>query len=136
MTEKDPAAAEATVEGYTQQDIDAEVARLELDGSKDVVSTVVESRAFINGEYVPASSGEWFTTSNPATGKVVAKVASCDEADVHRAVQAARTAFDSGVWSDLSPDDRKNVLLKFASLIEQHALELAVLDFGLPHDFR
>lgn len=111
---------------YTQTDIDKEVERLELGGDK--ISSVVEGRAFINGAYVEADSGEWLTTSNPATGKVVARIASCTTADVNKAVQAARSAFESGVWSNLSPSERKDILLKFANLIQQHTLEFAVLD--------
>lgn len=107
---------------YTQENIDKEVLRLELDGNQ--VSTVVEGRAFINGDYVDAE--EWLTTSNPATGQVVAKIASCGEAEVNEAVSAARKAFESDVWADLN--HRKTVLLKFASLIEEHLLELAIYD--------
>lgn len=122
------------VAGFTQDDIDREVARLELGGGGDdddnniVLSTVVQGRAFIDGVYVEAESGEWLTTSNPATGKAVARIASCDVADVDRAVRAARRAFAGGLWSDLAPSERKDILLRFAALIEQHTLELAVLD--------
>lgn len=115
-----------TAGGFTQADIDQEVARLELQGDK--ISSIVQNRAFINGTYLAAASGEWFTSSNPATGKVVAQVASCDTADVDQAVQAARQAFESGVWSDLAPSERKDILIKFANLIEANLLELAVLD--------
>jgi gamma-glutamyl-gamma-aminobutyraldehyde dehydrogenase len=111
---------------HTQAEIDAMVAKLELDGSAR--STAVEGRAFINGHYVEARSGSWLETCNPSTGKVVAQIASCDQLDVDDAVAAARTAFESGVWSDLAPIDRKNVLLKFASLIQDNLLELAVYD--------
>ncbi len=92
-------------------------------------------QAFINGKYVNARSGETFDCINPATGKVLTKVTSCDHEDVNLAVKAARKAFESGVWSQRSPNERKNVLLKFADLIEQHQYELALLetlDMGKP----
>lgn len=111
---------------WTQDQIDAEVARLELDGSR--VSTIVEGRCFINGEYVEASSKGWIPTKNPATNRAVAQIADGGQEDVNLAVEAARSAFESGVWSDMAPADRKAVLLRFASLIEEHTLELAVLD--------
>jgi gamma-glutamyl-gamma-aminobutyraldehyde dehydrogenase len=111
----------------TQATIDATIAELELDGS--TISTKVEGRAFINGEYVEAISGETILTSNPATGKVVAKISSCAKEDVDKAVKAARIAFEHGSeWSGLHPNERKAILLKFASLIEENTLELAVLD--------
>ncbi|NQD95242.1 aldehyde dehydrogenase, partial [Pseudomonas sp. CrR25] len=44
------------------------------------------------------------------------------------AVQAARAAFDAGVWSKLAPAERKAIMLAFANLIDAHRLELAVLE--------
>jgi gamma-glutamyl-gamma-aminobutyraldehyde dehydrogenase len=86
------------------------------------------TQAFIDGKAVAAASGETFATENPATGEELAQVAACDREDVDRAVAAARNSFESGVWSRISPTDRKEVLLKFADLIEQNAAELALLD--------
>ena len=93
------------------------------------------SQAFINGKYVPAASGKTFDNINPATGKVIAKVAECDKEDVDRAVKAARAAFEKGTWANQSPSDRKNVLLRLADLMEKHQTELALLetlDMGKP----
>jgi 4-(gamma-glutamylamino)butanal dehydrogenase len=94
-----------------------------------------ETRAFLGGKYVEAQSGKTFETINPATGKVLAKVAECDRADIDIAVAAARRSFESGAWSKRAPRDRKKILLKFADLIEKHLAELAVtetLDCGKP----
>ncbi|HXQ41686.1 MAG TPA: aldehyde dehydrogenase [Candidatus Udaeobacter sp.] len=93
------------------------------------------SQAFINGKYVPAASGKTFDDINPATGKVIARVAECDKEDVDRAVKAARAAFEKGSWANMSPSDRKKVLLRFADLMEKHQTELALLetlDMGKP----
>ncbi|GGY02699.1 aldehyde dehydrogenase [Litchfieldella qijiaojingensis] len=84
--------------------------------------------AFIDGRFVPASSGETFDTLNPATGELLTRVAACDGADVDLAVQAARRAFEAGVWSGLPPAERKAIMQRFADLIEEHCLELAVLE--------
>jgi len=67
-----------------------------------------EGRAFIEGRYVDAKSGKAFDTSNPATGKSLAKVAECDAADVDLAVAAARKAFESGSWSPLGTRSRES----------------------------
>ncbi len=48
--------------------------------------------------------------------------------DVDTAVKAARKAFKSGVWSRMAPRDRMTVIYKFAKLIEENALEFALLD--------
>lgn len=87
-----------------------------------------ETRAFIAGEYRQAASGKTFDCVNPATGKVIAKVASCDSEDVDRAVKAARAAFQKGEWRDASPTHRKATLLKLAQLIRDNREELAILE--------
>jgi 4-guanidinobutyraldehyde dehydrogenase/NAD-dependent aldehyde dehydrogenase len=95
----------------------------------------IEARAFIDGRYLPAVSGETFDCVSPIDGRVLARVASTDAPDVDRAVAAARRAFEAGTWSHRPPRERKRVLLKFAQLIEQHAEELALLetlDVGKP----
>lgn len=94
-----------------------------------------KSRAYIGGAWTDAADGATFDTINPATGAVLAKVAACGAADVDRAVEAARQAFEQGVWSGLAPRERKAVLLRLAALIEAHHEELALLetlDMGKP----
>ncbi|MGB3384719.1 MAG: aldehyde dehydrogenase [Marinomonas sp.] len=86
------------------------------------------SQAYINGEFVPAVSGETFDCINPTTEALLTKVASCDSADVDVAVAAAKKAFKSGVWSTMAPRERKNIMLKWAQLIEEHKDEFALLD--------
>jgi hypothetical protein len=80
---------------WTQEQIDAEVVRLELDGNQ--ISTVVEGRCFINGVYVEATSKEWIESKNPGTNKEVARIAAGEKEDVDLAVDAARAAFESGI---------------------------------------
>lgn len=88
----------------------------------------LRNQAFINGSFVAAASGGTFDTLNPATGKVITQVVSCDQEDVDAAVNAARAAFESGVWSGLEPAERKAIMQRFAQLIEANCLELAVLE--------
>ena len=86
------------------------------------------TRAVIGGRSVEAASGRPFTSLTPATGQPFAEVAECDAEDVDRAVAAARTAFEDGPWGRLAPADRKLLLLRFASLVEAHTDELAVME--------
>jgi gamma-glutamyl-gamma-aminobutyraldehyde dehydrogenase len=91
--------------------------------------------AFIDGGFRPAASGARFPTENPATGRLLAEVAAGDIEDIDAAVRAARRAFDGGVWSKRSPTERKQVLLRFADLLEENLEELAqleALDAGKP----
>lgn len=95
----------------------------------------IEGRAFINGQYTAAASGETFECVSPIDGRVLVNVASCSDLDADRAVAAAREAFVSGTWSRLAPVARKTVLQRFAELIDHHAEELALLetlDMGKP----
>lgn len=91
-------------------------------------SLAYRTRAFIGGQFVPAASGETFETRNPATGQVLARIAACNAEDVDRAVSAARQAFERGSWSALAPAERKVIMQRFADLIEENCLELALLE--------
>ncbi|MDT7542694.1 MAG: hypothetical protein QOE33_2598 [Acidobacteriota bacterium] len=82
---------------------------------------------YIDGKFVDAESGKTFTTPNPATGETFAEVAEGDKADIDKAVDAARRAFD-GKWSKVSARDRGRMLYKLAQLVESHAKELAELE--------
>lgn len=98
-------------------------------------SLTIEGRAFIQGEYCDAASGETFDCISPVDGRFLAKVASCDVADADRAVASARATFESGVWSRMAPVKRKAIIIRFADLLEQHAAELGLLetlDMGKP----
>jgi len=95
----------------------------------------IEGRAFINGRYVEAMSGETRPTLSPGNGKHLADVANCGIEDADHAVRIARGAFESGAWADMAPADRKMVLVRWAELIEDHADEIALLeslDVGKP----
>lgn len=95
----------------------------------------IESRAFINGRFVDALSGETRPTVNPANGRDLAEVALCGPEDADLAVRGARAAFDRGDWSDMAPMERKMVLVRWAELIDRNREELALLetlDVGKP----
>ena len=86
------------------------------------------TQAFIDGRFGPSSSGQTYASVNPANGKPIAQIASCDIEDINRAVAAARRAFNSGCWSKLKPGDRKAIMLKFVERLEANAMEIALLD--------
>jgi acyl-CoA reductase-like NAD-dependent aldehyde dehydrogenase len=95
----------------------------------------IEGRAFINGDYQNALSGDTRSTYNPANGQKLAEVANCGTEDADQAVNIARAAFDRGHWANMAPADRKMVLVRWAELIEDHADEIALLeclDVGKP----
>lgn len=83
---------------------------------------------FINGEWVPSSSGETFDVINPANGTVVAKVAKGTKEDVDKAVDAAHAAFENAEWREMSPSDRADVLFAIGNNIAKHGQELVLLE--------
>ena len=83
---------------------------------------------FIGNAWQPAASGKRYGVINPATEECLAEVAEGDAADIDRAVQAARTCFDSKDWQGLSPRKRGALLFRLADLLEQRAKDFAELE--------
>jgi phenylacetaldehyde dehydrogenase len=83
---------------------------------------------FINNEWVNSTHGATVVVEDPSTGKEVARIVDASDADVDRAVTAARTAFDDGRWSNLPPGKRERIINKLADCIEAHAAEFAELE--------
>ena len=83
--------------------------------------------AFIDGKY-RAGRGRKLKTTNPATGKVIATIAACNDKDVDLAVGKAREAFDQGHWAKLHPSERKDVLIRLCKLMTRNRRELAVME--------
>jgi aldehyde dehydrogenase (NAD+) len=81
----------------------------------------------IDGARVPAVSGRTFKSLNPATEEVIATIAEGGEADVDRAVAAARRAFE-GPWRTMRAAERGQILLKWADLLKDHAEEIVALE--------
>ena len=85
-------------------------------------------KMFIDGKWVEAASGKTFPTYNPATGEVLAQVAEGDREDIDRAVKAARKAFESGAWPEMTASQRGRLIWKLGDLIEEHLEEFAQLE--------
>jgi phenylacetaldehyde dehydrogenase len=96
-----------------------------------------EHKLLIDGEWVPAASGETFETLNPATEEKLADVAHGKAEDIERAVKAARAAFaDGSEWRTMNASDRGRLIWKISELIEENGDELAMLealDNGKPY---
>jgi len=83
---------------------------------------------YIGGQWVPAQSGERLETVNPFTGQPWATVPRSGPADVDRAVQAARAAFDTGPWGRLTGKERGRLMRRLAEVIAEHADEVAAVE--------
>jgi len=91
------------------------------------VATGREYGLFINGELVEPQSGELRDLSEPATGEALAGVAMAGEADIDRAVDAARAALD-GPWGKTPPTERSRLLHALADAMVANRKELAELE--------
>jgi aldehyde dehydrogenase (NAD+) len=85
-------------------------------------------RNYIGGEWVDAASGDTFDVVNPATEETIATVPAGDREDARRAIAAARTAFDSGEWTGLEPEERKRILLSVVERLSEAEDDLATLE--------
>src|SRR5258708_30106671 len=78
------------------------------------------TQAFIDGRYVDAASGATFDSINPATGKLLARVAAADEEHINRAVAAPPAAFPKRSLAYFAPAKHKKILPRLAELILTH----------------
>jgi aldehyde dehydrogenase (NAD+) len=82
---------------------------------------------FINGKFVAPKGGKTFTSVNPATEEVLAKIAYAELADVNLAVTAARNAFTK-TWSKMPAAERGKYLFRIARILQERSREFAVLE--------
>jgi acyl-CoA reductase-like NAD-dependent aldehyde dehydrogenase len=82
---------------------------------------------FINGKFVASKGGKTFTTINPATEEVLAKISYAELADVNLAVTAARNAFTK-TWSKMPAAERGKYLFRIARILQERSREFAVLE--------
>jgi 4-(gamma-glutamylamino)butanal dehydrogenase len=93
-----------------------------------------DGRPTIDGKRVDAETDASYAVINPYSGATVASLPDCSNADVDRAVAAARRSFDSGVWANMPVYERGKILHRWAELVANDA-ELAVLEtvqMGMP----
>jgi aldehyde dehydrogenase (NAD+) len=95
--------------------------------ASDHISLKKQYELFINGEFVAPTSGKYFDTINPASEATIARVAEANEADVDKAAQAARKAYDRH-WSKLSAKERGKYIYRIARLLLERAREFAVIE--------
>ena len=98
------------------------------------MSEIKSYKMLIDGKWVDAESGETFITVNPATQEPLARVPKAGDADVDKAVQAAKKALPA--WKGLSQAERNVYMNKIAAAIRDNAHELATceaLEHGTPY---
>ncbi len=85
-------------------------------------------KMLIDNKWVDAASGKTFPVYDPANGQEIVQVAEGDKVDIDRAVKAARKAFDSGPWPNMTASERGKLIWKLADLLEKNLEEFAYLE--------
>jgi aminomuconate-semialdehyde/2-hydroxymuconate-6-semialdehyde dehydrogenase len=88
---------------------------------------------FIGGEFVEPLSSEYMAKISPISGEIIYELPNSNELDAVMAIKSAHAAFEK--WSKTSVEERSNILLKIADIIEERLEDLAlaeVADVGKP----
>ncbi|HXW54513.1 MAG TPA: aldehyde dehydrogenase family protein [Candidatus Cybelea sp.] len=85
-------------------------------------------RMYINGEFVEGRRGAYFPVVDPSTEEIIAEVPDADESDVNHAVEAAKTAFESGPWPQTTAQERGRILFRLAERVRKESVALAELE--------
>ncbi|MGH0483545.1 aldehyde dehydrogenase family protein [Bacillus mycoides] len=89
---------------------------------------MLDLKMYVNGEWRDSSDQEKRTIINPANGKGIAYAPEGTIEDAKYAIEVARTAFDSGIWSGTSTAERASYLFKIADEIDKNMEELVYLE--------
>ncbi|MCP4877442.1 MAG: NAD-dependent succinate-semialdehyde dehydrogenase [Gammaproteobacteria bacterium] len=87
--------------------------------------SLLKTKAYINGQWIDADSGETVAVTNPANGEVIAEVAKCSTAETRRAIKAAAEAFVS--WRQRTAKERSACLRKWFNLMMEAQEDLAMI---------
>ncbi|SIN64048.1 aldehyde dehydrogenase (acceptor) [Parasphingorhabdus marina DSM 22363] len=97
-----------------------------------------DKKLLIGSQWQDAGSAALIDVINPADGQRISGIGDASNADVEKAVAAARQAFESGPWPEMKPGERSRLIYQIADKMEAHAEELAqleTLDNGKPINF-
>jgi phenylacetaldehyde dehydrogenase len=83
---------------------------------------------FIDGEFTPSIEGKRLPIYEPSTCQQLGDIAAGGTADIDCAVDAAKTAFNVGLWAEMKPAEREKILHRLANLIEEESQILAELE--------
>lgn len=84
---------------------------------------LLQTQAYINGQWLDGDNGETFVVDNPATGEAIADVASCGTAETRRAIEAAGATLPA--WRKKSAKQRSAILRKWFNLMMEAQEDLA-----------
>ena len=83
---------------------------------------------YMNGEWVRATNSKKHSIINPATQDVIADAPAATREETIHAIKQAKRSYESGVWSDVTPQQRSTVLSQIADKLEAHIDEMTNLE--------
>ena len=95
--------------------------------SKSAASIKPKYDHFINGAWVKPAGGKYFDSINPANEEKLSEVADGNEADVNKAVSAARNAYEK-TWQKMPAKERAKYIFRIARMVQEKARELAIIE--------
>ncbi|MGE7609824.1 aldehyde dehydrogenase family protein [Peribacillus frigoritolerans] len=87
-----------------------------------------ELKQYINGQWVESSDPKKLNIINPATQEVIARAPKATKEETEETIKIAKRTFESGIWSDRSPQERAAVLLQIADKLQENIDELTELE--------
>lgn len=87
-----------------------------------------EPRFFVNGAFATPQTSDTIDVLEPSSGETIGQIADASVEDVDAAVTAARKAFESPDWADMTPNVRRDLMLQIADLVDQNRDELAYIE--------
>ncbi len=91
-------------------------------------TATLREEIFINGEFTKPTSNNWIPVYDPSTEEVIAEIPDASVADVDKAIEAARYAFDEGGWPQTTAQERGRIVFRIAEKIRAEAPMLAELE--------
>ena len=88
-------------------------------------SSLLQNAAYVNGKWIPATSGKTFEVTDPATGKVIGTMPDMDAKDTDAAIQAAAAALPK--FRKTTARSKSHILYKWYELLVEHVDDLAKL---------
>ncbi len=95
--------------------------------SKSAASIKPQYELFINGKFEKPASKKYYHTINPATEEKISSIAEANQADVDRAVKAARQAYDK-TWKKMPGKERAKYIFRIARMVQERAREFAIVE--------
>lgn len=89
---------------------------------------MLEYKLYFGGEFKDASKGETFFAINPYDRSVFSKIAKASVEDTKLAIKSARSAFDSGVWSNKPKEERSSIIKQIADKVKENSAHLQELE--------